>query len=197
MAKKDIKIVNQNRSMKQNDKALLVGLAQKDHQALYRIYDLYYTMIERMVINNSGNKAAAEDLFQESLIILYHKVCKKDFALTSGLQTFIYAICKRLWLKKLRDRKKHPIASFNSQEERLSDTEEYIIDHEEREINSKKLNKALEILGSPCKDLLEGFYIQEYAMKDLAEKFNYTNAANAKNQKYKCLQRLKKIFFNL
>jgi hypothetical protein len=32
-------------------------------------------------------------------------------------------------------------------------------------------------------------------MDEIAEKFGYTNADNAKNQKYKCLQRLKRIFF--
>ena len=33
-------------------------------------------------------------------------------------------------------------------------------------------------------------------MQELAREFGYTNADNAKNQKYKCLVRLKKLFFN-
>ena len=32
-------------------------------------------------------------------------------------------------------------------------------------------------------------------MSEIAKEFGYTNADNAKNQKYKCLMRLKKIFF--
>jgi len=32
-------------------------------------------------------------------------------------------------------------------------------------------------------------------MQEIALSFGYTNADNAKNQKYKCLMRLKKIFF--
>jgi hypothetical protein len=32
-------------------------------------------------------------------------------------------------------------------------------------------------------------------MQEIAAAFGYTNADNAKNQKYKCLVRLKKIFF--
>jgi hypothetical protein len=32
-------------------------------------------------------------------------------------------------------------------------------------------------------------------MQDLTAEFGYTNADNAKNQKYKCLVRLKKLFF--
>jgi hypothetical protein len=34
-------------------------------------------------------------------------------------------------------------------------------------------------------------------MDEIAEKFGYTNSDNAKNQKYKCLQRLKKYFFEI
>jgi len=33
-------------------------------------------------------------------------------------------------------------------------------------------------------------------MQDIAEEFGYTNAENAKTQKYKCLNRLRKLFFN-
>jgi hypothetical protein len=32
-------------------------------------------------------------------------------------------------------------------------------------------------------------------MQALAAEFGYTNSDNAKNQKYKCLMRLKKLFF--
>jgi hypothetical protein len=33
-------------------------------------------------------------------------------------------------------------------------------------------------------------------MQMIADDFGYTNAENAKTQKYKCLMRLKKIFFS-
>ena len=43
--------------------------------------------------------------------------------------------------------------------------------------------------------MLEGFYLKKLDMQELAQEFGYTNADNAKNQKYKCLMRLKKLFF--
>jgi hypothetical protein len=51
-------------------------------------------------------------------------------------------------------------------------------------------------LGEPCKSLLESYYLQKKSMVAIAEEFGYTNADNAKNQKYKCLMRLKKLFFD-
>jgi hypothetical protein len=50
-------------------------------------------------------------------------------------------------------------------------------------------------LGEPCKSLLEAYYLQKKSMLEIAGDFGYTNADNAKNQKYKCLMRLKKLFF--
>ena len=57
------------------------------------------------------------------------------------------------------------------------------------------MDRALNSLGEPCKSLLEGYYVKKMDMQNLAKEFGYTNADNAKNQKYKCLIRLKKLFF--
>jgi RNA polymerase sigma factor (sigma-70 family) len=73
--------------------------------------------------------------------------------------------------------------------------EEDIEEHERRDEEFELMEKAISNLGEPCKSLIEAFYIQKRNMQDIASQFGYTNADNAKNQKYKCLMRLKKIFF--
>ena len=66
----------------------------------------------------------------------------------------------------------------------------------ERNGEFQVMEKALLGLGEPCKSLLEAFYIQRKNMGEIAGSFGYTNAENAKNQKYKCLLRLRKLFFS-
>jgi DNA-directed RNA polymerase specialized sigma24 family protein len=73
--------------------------------------------------------------------------------------------------------------------------EEDMAAHEKRDADYELMNKAIGNLGEPCKSLLEAYYINKMNMQDIASQFGYTNADNAKNQKYKCLMRLKKIFF--
>ena len=68
--------------------------------------------------------------------------------------------------------------------------------HEEKDQQFLLMDKSLTQLGEPCKTIIEDFYIHNLSMQDICEKFGYTNADNAKTQKYKCLQRLKKLFFN-
>jgi hypothetical protein len=58
------------------------------------------------------------------------------------------------------------------------------------------MHQALESLGEPCRSILKDFYLNSQSMENITEKFGYTNADNAKNQKYKCLKRLKKTFFD-
>jgi hypothetical protein len=58
------------------------------------------------------------------------------------------------------------------------------------------MENAMSKIGEPCKSLLDAYYMQKKNMQELALEFGYTNADNAKTQKYKCLLRLKKIFFS-
>ena len=79
-------------------------------------------------------------------------------------------------------------------EESIS-VEEDIVVFEKKDAAFAIMDRALNSLGEPCKSLLEGYYINKKGMQELAKDFGYTNADNAKNQKYKCLMRLKKLFF--
>ncbi|HEX3766840.1 MAG TPA: hypothetical protein VHT72_00615, partial [Puia sp.] len=67
--------------------------------------------------------------------------------------------------------------------------------YDQRTQDFEVMEQALQHLGEPCKELLESYYIRKKNMSEIAKEFGYTNADNAKNQKYKCLMRLKKIFF--
>ncbi|PRD52782.1 RNA polymerase subunit sigma-70 [Sphingobacterium gobiense] len=156
---------------------------------------MHFPPIAHMIINNRGSREEAKDIFQETVMVLYNKIVDHDFVLSSKLQTFLYAVAKRLWLKHLtRGEAKYRTDSIDDYGESLT-AEEAIDDHEIKEANLVQMEDALNGLGEPCKTILYDFYIQGQSMAAICEKFGYTNADNAKTQKYKCLQRLKKIFF--
>jgi len=73
--------------------------------------------------------------------------------------------------------------------------EEELEAQEQRNTEFQTMEKSMMSLGEPCKSLLEAYYLQKKSMTEIAAGFGYTNAENAKNQKYKCLMRLKKLFF--
>ena len=79
--------------------------------------------------------------------------------------------------------------------EQVIPIEEDVAHHEQRQATFNVMENAMAKIGEPCKSLLEAFYINKKQMQEIAVDFNYTNADNAKTQKYKCLVRLKKLFF--
>ena len=176
-----------------NEKALLQGLARSDRKAIEIIYRENYNMVQSLIINNSGSADDAKDIFQEAMIVLYEKVRSGTFELNCLIKTYVYSVSRRLWLKRLQQMSRYAPAIEN-----LQDTVPVEEELEENErINSEfhAMEKAISSLGEPCKSLLEAYYLERKSMQEIASFFGYTNAENAKNQKYKCLVRLKKIFF--
>lgn len=172
---------------------LLKGLAISDKQAIETIYRENYSMIQSFVINNNGSADDARDVFQEAMVVLYEKSKDTTFSLNCQIKTYVYSICRRLWLKRLQQLNKYS-TQIESLEETVS-VEDEMEEHEKRDNNFTLMEHAMSKIGEPCKSLLDAYYLQKKSMQDIAANFGYTNADNAKTQKYKCLIRLKKLFF--
>ena len=145
------------------------------------------------IINNNGTTDDAKDIFQEAMIVLYEKARSGTFELSCQIKTYVYSVSRRLWLKKLQQSSRYGGDLGNA--ETIVPVEDDIEEHARRDAEFEMMEKAIQSLGEPCKSLLEAFYLQKKNMQEIATGFGYTNAENAKTQKYKCLMRLKKIFF--
>ena len=177
-----------------SDEEILEGVARGDAGSLERLYRDYFPMVLNMVVQNSGTEAEAKDVFQEAVIVLYDNAKQQDFALTSQLKTYLYSVCRRLWLKQLTGKGRAASQDVAAYEDVIA-VDEDLARHEEKDLQLEMMEKALGELGEPCRTIIHDFYIRNKSMQEICDKFGYTNADNAKNQKYKCLQRLKKLFF--
>ena len=172
---------------------LLKGLAQSDKSSVEAIYRENYNMIQSFIINNNGSVDDARDVFQEAIVVLYEKSRDTTFSLNCQIKTYLYSICRRLWLKRLQQ-----LGKYSTQVESLEEivpVEEEMEAHEKKNADFLLMEHAMGKIGEPCKSLLDAYYLQKKSMQYIASEFGYTNADNAKTQKYKCLVRLKKIFF--
>ena len=176
-----------------NEKALLQGLARNDKKAVETIYKDNYNLVQALVVNNSGTSEDAKDVFQEAMVVLYEKVQSGTFELNCQIKTFVYSVSKRLWLKRLMQQNRFSISDGHAESVSVDEEME---EHEKRDTEFIMMERAMNGLGEPCKSLLEAFYLQKKSMQEIAVSFGYTNPENAKNQKYKCLVRLKKLFFS-
>lgn len=169
------------------------GIRQGDAGAIQSLYDDYFPMVLHMVVTNNGDEDEAKDIFQEAVMVLYDKAQDAEFRLSSKLKTYLYAVCRRLWLKQLSQhhRSFQDVAGYEDHLPIEDDVERHWKEDEAFEL----MDEALDKLGEPCKTIILDFYISKLSMQEICDKFGYTNTDNAKTQKYKCLQRLKKLFF--
>lgn len=185
--------MSKQKTIVDRDQELITGVRLGSSDSLSEIYREHFPMILKMILNNNGEEADAKDIFQESLIVLYDKAQSEDFVLKSQLKTFLYSVCRRLWLKRLN---KHGFFDLDIQDvAEYIPVEDTLQQHKEKEHQFFMMEESLKLLGEPCQTIIRDFYLHEMSMQEICEKFGYTNTDNAKTQKYKCLQRLKKLFF--
>ncbi|MFT4062788.1 MAG: sigma-70 family RNA polymerase sigma factor [Edaphocola sp.] len=179
------------------DTELLEGLATGNREAVAAIYRLYHGVLTKWILTRGGLESDAEDVFQEALVVVYEKAKSPEFCLTCKLSTYLFAISKRIWYRKTEKSAQTVHTDFEEAEEgnlgaALDDDLQM---HLDKEAQYEQLGAALGKLGEPCSTLIKAFYVDKRSMQEIAARFGYTNAENAKTQKYKCLTRLRKLFF--
>jgi RNA polymerase sigma factor (sigma-70 family) len=159
-----------------------------DSKVFRELYIAHFGMVRHLIVNNSGTEPEAKDIFQEAMVLLYEKVSNELFQPASSLKTWIYAVCRNKWLKQLEKKKKNY---------RFTDFERFDAVEEAEEENTavhETLRASMSRLGVGCRKILLLFYYFKKSMEEIAAELNYTNADNAKSQKYKCIQKLKALY---
>ena len=119
-------------------------------------------------------------------MIIYKKAKKGDFTLTSSFLTYLYAVCRRLWLKKLGE-KSRSVTDLNDTMDftDTADIDELIIKRDQYKLYREKFNR----LGADCKEVL-GLFFTGKSMKVIAETMGYKSEEYAKKRKFKCKEQL-------
>ncbi|MCF8450521.1 MAG: sigma-70 family RNA polymerase sigma factor [Taibaiella sp.] len=182
------------------EQQLLAALADGQRAATEQIYRQNYPIISGWLVKNGGSSTDADDLFQEAIVVLFGKAQDTEFRLTCSIGTYLFAISKHLWYKKLQRQNREPVALHDNTGDDEDETgiayDDDISTHQEREEHYEQLDAALEQIGEPCRSILKAYYHHDKSMQEIAADFGYTNPDNAKTQKYKCLTRLRKIFYS-
>lgn len=178
-----------------SDEILLPALKNQDEQAIKHVYNSCWPMILHMVKINNGDEEEAKDLYQEGMLDFLEKLWSGKLVLTCKIKTFIYSVCRNKWLYHLRGKQNfmdvddYITMEKPSQEDDTDDRAELPGD--------EQIMKAIEKLGQPCKGLLIGFYYEGLSLEHIAEKMGYKSSNVAKQQKFRCKDRLKQLLQNV
>lgn len=173
------------------EQEIFEGIARKDNRTFLYLYEKYQDQILRMVQKNNGSADEAVDIFQEGLIALWTNISKGKFQVQerAKISTYLYALCRNIWISRLR--KKKNIQSIDDSPQLVGTIEVEDLSEEYERI--QQLERHFGKLGDACKKLLSLFYYQKSSLREIAEVMDITEKT-AKNNKYRCMQKLRTIF---
>lgn len=163
----------------------LKGIVDSDPLILKQIYNQSLPEVVKYVKKNSGTLDDAKDVFQEGILVIFRKVNQGNFELTTDFHVFLFIVCKKIWLKKLKKK--------GNKEVPFEDTGEYIYEenYDEAFLRTQKwklFNSKFQLLTDECQKVLKMLFGRK-SSKEIAIVMGYTEDY-AKRKKYKCKQSL-------
>jgi RNA polymerase sigma factor (sigma-70 family) len=173
------------------DNAKLEGIRNHDAKVLRALFEECLPPVKKYVLQNSGTAEDAEDIFMDALEVVYRKIKKGSFHLTCTLCTYLFAVCKNLWLKKLRRKKIESRVTSNGWDVSILGE---VPEEEMTGMDNISLyrDKWLE-LSADARKVLHLFYFEKKSMKEIAIEMGYGSEGYARKRKYQCMKQLKKL----
>lgn len=178
-----------------SDSAIVEGLKLNSDFIIKYVYKEFFPTIKFLIKKNTGIDEDAEDIFQESLLIILKNVQKDDFYLTCTFLTYLYSISRNLWMQRLKLKRKTS-DNFELLEKFMdipeSATKEMADIEQLRYHIYKEHFNAME---KDCQRILL-LSLQKYSSKEIADTMGYGSENYAKTKKYNCKERLKKAIMD-
>lgn len=168
------------------DQKLIADLSKGSPEVIHHIYRQYFDSIAKYTLDNKGTIEDARDLFQDAIMIIYQKSQSPDFILNYTLHTYIYTICKNIWLKKLRKKSDKGVSLPDNLELIVEDTFEEEINWRMKE---KLYREKFILLDQSCQQVIN-LFLKGISMEEIARQMGYGSAGYAKKRKYKCKAKL-------
>ncbi len=166
---------------------ILEGIRRKNDEVLRFIYEESYPVVEKYILNNYGNEQDSEDVFQEALILVYRKVVNEELDLSGGFTTYVTTVCKHLWAREQKKRRRIRARNENTSAILDFDTE---TEASGRDAKMKQIiQKHLLEMDPGCKQLLLLFY-DDVPVKDIKQSLGFNSDGYVRKRKYRCKKKL-------
>jgi len=169
-----------------SDAERLQGIRRGDRHAVEALYRDYFDRIAHYISQNSGSRDHAKDVFQDALVVLYQKSQSPDFQLTASMYTYLFSVCRNLWLKKLRKSGKEEVTTELEGEYTADTPDEKELEEQAR---FQLYRRKLRDLGEGCQQILR-LSVQGLNMKQIVAQLGLSSEGYARKKKFKCKEQL-------
>jgi len=172
---------------------ILDGIRNRNDKILHQIYQENYHSVRNFIMENSGDNQDAKDIFQEGLVIIFRKVTSEELTLNCSFKTYIFSVCRLLWLKELEKRK-----SEKMEQKDLKGYLDLQSDLNFDDVEQEKYSlyqKHLSFMNPDCQKILT-FYYDGVSIRDITKIMGFTSESYTKKKKFKCKEKLIKQIKN-
>lgn len=150
-----------------------------------------------------------DDIFQEASMALFINARNGKLSnLNSSLGTYFTKVCINQALKFLgKHTKSIPLFNDNLltnpnalRSDKIDELWGVCVDTEEedKQVRMEKLvNNIIASMTDTCKNILHGYYWNDYSTSTIADIFNFSDANSVKAQKYKCVKKFREKYNEL
>jgi len=176
-----------------SDAQLLHLVRSGDPSGLSFVYEKFRKEFINWVrrFGNCGIDEAGE-FYQGTILIFYENVMNGKLSeLQSSLKTYLFGIGKNLVMQEYRKNMRgERLKAEYMLRAHIADTAQELA---AEEADLLLVHRCFERIGESCAKLLELFYFHQKSMEEISQTLGYKNPETAKNQKYKCMERLRKL----
>ena len=183
-----------NKGINLNEPGFIESLKQGTSASFRALYEEVWPQVVGYVLRNSGGEEEAQDIFQESMIVLVRYLKKPDFELKVQINTLLMAIAKNLWLKQLKKNKKQ--LPLNTELDQPDEVDEEL-HWQEEDLDRKCLlvKGLLQMISEDCQKLLTEYYFDKKQLKQIGEEMGYSDGF-VRVKKVRCITELRKKLLN-
>ncbi len=177
-----------------HQKYIVEGFRNGNRERIQEIYEHFFEKILAWIKNHQGKKKDAEDIFQESMIVLTISAQNPAFYLTCPLGGFLSAIWRNKWMDVLRKRKKLEqleVVILDQYKESQMEAERLAEKANADAICFLLLEKTFFSLSDTCQRLLE-LYKLETPVKEMIKLLEMPEANTYYRRKSACIDQWRK-----
>lgn len=183
--------VNKKHTTYQADE-ILAGIAAKEPGVFAYLAQRYTARIESHVCRNSGNREEAAEVIQMTFLRLWMAVRDGRYTEEGKLDKYVYQLAANVWYEELRRRKQSTAVDIEEVAYGLADeSEEDLVRAVVKDKQLTAMHQALQLLGDPCRQLIQWFHLEQQSLQDIALRLSYEYNALRKRI-FDCRKKLKK-----
>ena len=164
------------------------GFKSDNSRIINAVYQDIFPKVESYVHSNNGNYQDAKDVYHDGLTFILEKVNDNKLFIKENFHTFLFGVCRNMWLRILNDRKQirydlKEYAQFLYQE--YNDEDEV----EKKELLFKIVQRNFKQMKPKCQETLK-LFLENISYREIVAILGLGSELYAKSLKYRCRKQL-------